>query len=128
MPSDYGKYIEALEELGFVDSAESADSKVKAVLGILASRLEAPYSRRFTEHLPDPLTHEKLVGHQATVTGITVEQFVRDVADQFRLSTDESQLLINSVIGLAKEDLDEETLEEIEDHLPTEWARMVREA
>lgn len=128
MGTSYEKYLKAVEMLDFVDSTESADSKVKAVLGTLASRLHDREARMLIEHLPEPLTYERLVGHRVSITDITTEQFIRDIQQQFRLDEDEAILLIDTVLGVAKEDLDEETLREIENSLPEDWARLIKEA
>lgn len=128
MNTGYEKYLKAVEMLDFVDSTESADSKVKAVLGTLASRLHDREAKMLIEHLPEPLNYEKLVGHQATITDITTEQFIRDIQQQFRLDEDEAILLIDTVLGVAKEDIDEETLRDIENSLPDDWSRLIKEA
>ncbi len=125
MNTGYEKYLKAVEMLDFVDSTESADSKVKAVLGILASRLHDREARMLVEHLPEPLTYDKLVGHRVD---ITTEKFIRDIQQQFRLDEDEAILLIDTVLGVAKEDIEEKTLREIENSLPEDWSRLIKEA
>lgn len=125
---DYNDFVNAVENLGYFEDRERAESAVKAALGILASRLEEDEARALTADLPDPLTFEKLRGHQANVTDITFDQYIAELAIAFGLDEDEAHTLVNSVFHLMKDSLEEGVLDEVEGNLPRDWATAMRRA
>ncbi|MDG5815495.1 DUF2267 domain-containing protein [Chitinispirillales bacterium ANBcel5] len=112
-------------DLDFVADEEAADSMIKAVLGTLASRMKTEQAHRFSNDLPEPLSYEKLRGHQTNVTNISLEQFVSGICTQFKLTTEQAQSLIRSVLHFAKDGIPHEEIEVWEQGLPTEWAKVV---
>jgi uncharacterized protein (DUF2267 family) len=125
---EYEDFIRAVSELDFIHDEEEADSAVKAALGILASRLDEDEARKLTEYLPNPLSYEKLRGHQLTDTDISAEEFISEIADQFNLDEDQAQELINTVLQIAKEAIGYDTIVELEQHLPEDWAEVFENA
>lgn len=124
----YDEFLDLVEELGYLEDREHVDMAVKMVLGILASRMPEEQARKFTRALPEPLTFERLYGHQKAVLGIKVDQYVCEVGDKFGLEPDEARDLIDTVINIARDSLDPQTLADLEDHLPYRWARTIEEA
>src|SRR5436309_1356740 len=70
---DYQQFIQETRKLDFIPDEETADAAVKAALGVLASRLDEEHARKFTAKLPEPLTYERLRGHQQDTPDYTVE-------------------------------------------------------
>jgi uncharacterized protein (DUF2267 family) len=118
---EYAQFIEHVVNLEFIPDRDTADAAVKAVLGILASRLEEPEARMLTEKLPEPLNLERLRGHQVRPHGISVEQYISEVGEQFRLSEDQAEILIKTVLHLVKDELGAVTVSEFESLLPADW-------
>lgn len=125
---DYQEIIRRVKELDFIGDEETADAAVKAVLGILASRLDEVQARRLTESLPEPLTLERLRGHQKRIEEISVAQYIAEIGTQFKISTDQANTLINTVLHIAKEATGDGVLVEIENRLPSDWAETIQKA
>lgn len=124
----YDEFLDAVEELGYLDDREHVDMAVKMVLGILASRMPEEQARKFTRTLPEPFTFERLYGHQKVTLGIPVEEYVCEVADKFGLESEEARDLIDTVLSIARDSLDPRTLADLENHLPYKWAKTIEEA
>lgn len=125
---EYEDFIDDVSDLDFIQDRDIADAAVKAVLGILASRVKESEAKKLTEDLPDPLTLERLRGHQRRVTPISAEQFVDEIGAQFSLNRDQARELVNTVLHTAKDAVAEETISELEEKLPSDWAGMVENA
>jgi uncharacterized protein (DUF2267 family) len=101
-----------------------ADSVIKAVLGIFASRLHEEQAQHFTERLPDPLTFERLHSHQVRPITISFDQYVTEIAQQFNLNNNQARLLISEVLHDTKEELmNNDAINEVVRDLPDDWAR-----
>jgi len=125
---EYEDFIRAVGELDFIQDEDEADSAVKAALGILASRLDEEEARKLTEYLPNPLTYEKLRGHQLSDLDISAEEFISEIADQFGINEDQAHELVSTVLQVAKEAIGYETIVELEQHLPEDWAEVFENA
>jgi len=110
---DYGKLLEAVQELDFIPDPKTADAAVKAVLGILASAMEENLAREFTESLPGPLTYDRLRGHQARPLEINADRYIGHLAAHFRLPEEQARLLITKTLALAKEQAEKAELKQI---------------
>ncbi len=107
---NYENFIQEVRKLDFMQDDQAADSAIKAVLGILASRMEEPGAKKLTENLPNPLTLEKLRGHQATPTRISADDYVSGIADEFSLDNSQSKGLINKVLHVTKDTIGQDTI------------------
>jgi uncharacterized protein (DUF2267 family) len=125
---DYEDFLSEIMNLDFINDPDEADSAIKAVLGILASRMDEPQAARLVGELPEPLALDKLRGHQKRPTSITVDEYIAEIADLFNLDYDQAYTLVNTVLSVTKESLEEETLEDIENSLPPDWARTIENA
>lgn len=119
---EYSRFLDEVGKLHFIRTGERADAAVKAVLGVLASSMGEAEARRFTGRLPEPLTYEKLRGHQARPVDITIEEYFAEIAAQFKISPEEAKTLIDSVFRLTKEAVGEDLLSEIEYDMPPDVA------
>jgi uncharacterized protein (DUF2267 family) len=124
----YQKFIAEMLEFEFVWSRSLADGMVKAVLGILASRVDEAAARKMTAKLPEPLTFERLRGHQQRQISITFEECKTEIADQFQLNREQADLLIHRVLHLARETTGAALFAEIEERLPADWVVAMEEA
>ena len=125
---EYEHFIDKVEQLSFIQDRETADAAVKAVLGILASRLTEDEAQKLTSRLPGPLSLERLRGHQVRTEKISVDEYIVEVAQQFKLSGEDAQKLIMTVLHQAKEALGGETTSELEHVLPADWKETIEKA
>lgn len=125
----YGQFTEEVKRLGFIRDAATANAAVKAVLGILASRLY-PQDRAKTlaDGLPAQLSYDKLVGRQKRPTPAKAADYVHAIAARFKLGDDQARILIDTVLHVAKQNFDRDTVEELEAGLPSDWVQVVEKA
>ncbi|MGF1478440.1 MAG: DUF2267 domain-containing protein [Cyanophyceae cyanobacterium] len=123
-PVNYQDFLESVQTLDFISDRDTADAAIKAVLGHIASRVEEAIARQFIEQLPDPLSFETLRGHQETVTEISAEQFLVDLAKQFNISQEQAARLVRQVVQAAKE-VSGSDFSRLETYLPPGWTEMM---
>lgn len=104
-----------------------AEEAVKAVLGILSSKLSEQEAREFTADLPDYLSYEILRRHQMNPTPATPNDTIRIVADKFDLETEQAQDLMLEIIGVAKQQASGE-ISDIAAELSDDWREAIDEA
>jgi uncharacterized protein (DUF2267 family) len=124
----YETLIDRVRTLEFVDRRGLADALLKAVLGILASRLSAPAAKKLTRILPEPLTYSKLRDDQVRRDRGTVEQCFQQVSRQFNLSGDEAKRAVVTVIKAAKQGMDADLRRRILRDLPRDWRELITNA
>lgn len=119
---EYNDFIRKVRDLDFIKDQDTADAAVKAVLGILTSRLKEPLAHKLTDRLPEPLSYEKLRSHQKSVAiAISVESYVSEIATQFNISRDQAGTLVKTVLNITKNALDPATLDEFKQYLSSDW-------
>ncbi len=116
----YEDLLEGAMRTKAIADRETADGVVKAVLGILFSRMPEEDAREFALSLPAPLSFDRLRGH-AMPSGLTMEQYTREIAMQFGVSHEEARQVITSVLHEVKAGLDPGALRRWERHLPLDW-------
>ena len=99
---EYNQMLQKVQELDFVSNKDTADAMIKSVLGHLASRMKEAQARKFTQDLPQPLSLEKLRGHQVNNPTISLDQFVNDLRDQFHITNEQVQSLIKTILHTVK--------------------------
>lgn len=122
---EYKALVKSVSRLDFIETEEVADAAVKAALGIMVSRLNEDEARRLTSYLPEPLTFEKLRSHQARDLKINREEYVSEIATQFKIREDEARTLIKTVLQTTKENLPQDQVQELEDNIPDDWATLM---
>ncbi|MHB9155522.1 MAG: DUF2267 domain-containing protein [Endomicrobiales bacterium] len=126
---EYDRFIQEVRKLGFIKDQDSADAAVKAVLGILASRLKEPQARGLSARLPAPLDYEKLRSHQAKVAlMISVDEYLAELSSQFKITLDQAGQLARTVLHVAKQAVGSDTAAELEENLSPDWAAFLKEA
>jgi uncharacterized protein (DUF2267 family) len=99
---EYQDFIQDIRKCKFVVDYDMADAAEKAILGILATTMEEEEARNLTRYLPEPLTLERLRGHQERRLNITLPQFVSQIGEEFRLNERQACLLILTVLNSVK--------------------------
>lgn len=125
---EYERFTRAVEDLGLFPDQQTVDAAVKAVLGILASRLDEGQARELTDHLPEPLSYDRLRGQQLRTTAISADDLVATLAGQFRVSEEQARTLVRAVLRVAKDALPGEALRDVTDHLPDDWRSILQAA
>jgi uncharacterized protein (DUF2267 family) len=123
---DYGKTIKAIRMFNFIADERTADAAIKAVLGILTSRLHDKSAHHFIAHLPEVLSFERIHGRTTRARNIEFDDYVSEIAHQFCLTNGEARMLINEILYNAKKDIPKDKLAEIEKDLPKEWGIFFR--
>jgi uncharacterized protein (DUF2267 family) len=114
-----------LRKLDFVDRRGLADALLKAVLGILASRLSAPAAKKLTRILPEPLNYAKLRDSQDRRDRGSAEQCFQQVSRQFNLNRDEAEAAVKTVLKAAKRGMDTDLQQRILRDLPRDWRDLI---
>lgn len=122
---NYQEFIQPVQRLAFITSPERADAATKAVLGILASRIEEDTARKLTERLPEPLTLDTLRSHQERPNDTSAEDYVATVATHFSIDEDQASQLIDTVLDCARQSMGEDRTHEIQSALPADWRRLM---
>jgi uncharacterized protein (DUF2267 family) len=117
---EYREILDEIKKCDFIPDDETAAAAEKAVLGILASSLEEEEARNLTRYLPEPLTLERLRGHQERRLDITLPQFVAVMGEQLNLSEREACLLILTVLNTVKASVDDDLLRSHIDEIANE--------
>ena len=125
---EYSRFVDRVKDLDFVGSYERADAVIKAVLGILASSMDEEHAKKLTGRLPEPLTFERLRGHQARPVDITIEEFFSEIGAQFRINPDQAKKAVDTVFRLCKEAVGEDTVSEVEYDMPPDVAEELEAA
>jgi uncharacterized protein (DUF2267 family) len=123
---EFRDLMKAVNELAFVKDEVMAEAAVKAVLGVLASRLEEEVAKEFVESLPEPFDFETLRGEQVEVTDLSVQQYRNTIADQFNLELDDAWQLVRTVLYMVRDGFSDEVIEDLQDTLPSDWQRLLQ--
>ena len=125
---DYKEMIKEIRDLDFSINEQTADSAVKAVLGIIVSSLEEDQARKLTEKLPKTLTLDKLLYHEMRIAPLSVGDYVSSISALFRFSQDQARTIVKKVLHTLKEATGDGVLVEIERYLPNDWAEAIEKA
>jgi len=123
---EYRDLVNAVKDLQFIKDKATAEAAVKAVLGVLVSRLEEEVAQDFAETLPKPLDFDMLRGRQVNVTEVSVQQYRDTIAEQFELELDEAWQLVRTVLHIVRDGLSDEIIEDIQETLPSDWQRFLQ--
>ena len=123
----YEEFLSAVEEMDFVENREQADSLIKGTFGILASELDEEHARVLTSKLPEPLTFEKLRGHQRYRLRISFDQYLETLSGEFNLHREHSERLVEILFGMMLKAVDTESFNEVKNSLPEDWRGVMEE-
>ncbi|NLL13755.1 MAG: DUF2267 domain-containing protein [Fibrobacter sp.] len=124
----YQILLQKVAALNFVSDESRADAMIKSVLGQFASRMTEEHAQKFTADLPEPLDYEKLRGHQAYVSSISLDQFITNVSEQFDIRQEQVQTLVSTIFHTIKVDILKEKSSFWQQWLPSDWAVVIKDA
>jgi len=124
----YQDLVLKVSALDFIKDDKIADSAIKAVFGIMLSSMREEDARNLAQMLPVPLSLERLRGHQKRHLRVTPDYYITEIALQFRLTHDQAEKLVSTILRHAKGSLPEDTVIDWESHLPADVAEVVRGA
>jgi uncharacterized protein (DUF2267 family) len=125
---DYQRLVQSVRDLSFIQDDRQADDAVKAVLGVLVCAMDEEKAAGFVGQLPEPLEYERFAQMQLKSAPTSADEFGRMLRDEYGLSQEQSHQLIDVILREVKDGLDEETLWELEEKLPSEWVAALEEA
>lgn len=126
---DYRRYMDQVMELPFINDEKAADSAIKTVLGVLASKIDENWARELTNTLPQELDFVTLRGQQQALVQLSIDDFLSSVAAQMHLDWQQARDLVGRVFHCVKENEEgADILGEIEIKLPPDWAAIVNQA
>lgn len=126
---DYRSYMDQVMELPFINDEKAADSAIKTVLGVLASKIDEDWARELTNILPPELDFATLRGQQQAPVQLSIDDFFSAVAEQMHLDWQQARDLVGRVFHCVKESEEgADILGEIETKLPPDWAAIVDQA
>ncbi|MDH6063706.1 DUF2267 domain-containing protein [Umezakia ovalisporum] len=124
---EYERFLDAACELAFISDRETADAAVKAVLGILASKLDDRQALELSEGLPEPLNYERLHSHQIRKLPISAEEYIAVIREQFKLDDIQASQLIQQTLRITKEAV-KDKMNEFTSRLPADWSALIEAA
>lgn len=125
---EYPDFINTAMKLDFIPDESTADSAVKAVVGILASRLDESGAAELTDSLPEPLTFERLRGDEKTDLRMQAKDTFGVLATQFSMDEKQASFLVREVLGAVKSTLPRDRQSHLEEALPDDWRHLLEAA
>ena len=120
---DYNEITNRICETTSIKERSKAEDLVKGILGIIASQLEQEEAMRFSESLPEPLTYEKLVGHQEYPNDMNDDEFVKTVCNEFSLD----ETTAKDVIDVVTEEVMTQVPSDIKEEMGRQIDKSVRD-
>lgn len=124
---EYEQFLDAATELPFIPDRETADAAVKAVLGILASKLDEEQAHQLTDNLPEPLNYQRLHSHQARKLPISADEYIAVICEQFKLDDIQASELIQETLRVTKAAV-KDKIQELTSRLPADWSALIEAA
>ncbi len=100
---DYHEMIRRIRKLDFIRNEQTADAAVKAILGVLASRLNEDGAQNMTGKFAEFLIQNKPREHQARSGAVSVAENMAEIRAQFKLSIHQANVLFRNVLYFTKE-------------------------
>lgn len=117
----YEDFLEQARRSEFFRDEKTIESAVKAVLGIMVSRLDEESARLLTSALPQPLTYDALRRPQARYRDITADEYVETIAEQFDLRKEHALRAVASILWIVKNELPREIYSQVSNTLTADW-------
>lgn len=126
---NYRSYLDQVMELPFINDEQAADAAIKAVLGVLASKIDDDWAQELSNVLPPELNFAILHGHRHKPVLLSIDDFFASVASQMHLDWQQARDLVGRILHCVKESDDgADIMGEIETKLPPDWAAIVDQA
>lgn len=117
----YHSFVEQINRLDFIPNEQTADSSLKAALGILISIMSDDHALRLTQELPGPLDYATLRGDQVGPIELSFDDAVTSLAVQLDLSAGQAWELMKRAIHCVKTSVDLDLMVELISELPQDW-------
>lgn len=124
---EYERFVDAANKLPFIPDRETADAAIKAVLGILASKLDDEQAHELSDSLPEPLNYEKLHSHQVRKLPISADEYIAVICEQFKLDDIQASQLIQETLRVTKEAV-KDKINQFTSRLPADWSALIEAA
>jgi uncharacterized protein (DUF2267 family) len=124
----YHSFGEQIQHFDFIPDQDTADSALKAALGILISVMDDDHARRLTQELPGPLDYGTLRGNQVGPIELSFDGAVRSLATQLDLGAGQAWELMKRAIHCVKTTVNLDLLTEVFSALPADWKAVVADA
>ncbi|TVP66602.1 MAG: DUF2267 domain-containing protein [Nodularia sp. (in: Bacteria)] len=124
---EYERFVDAAGKLPFIPDRETADAAVKAVIGVLASKLEDEQAHQLSDNLPEPLNYERLHSHQIRKLPISADEYIAVICEQFKLDDIQASQLIQETLRVTKEAV-KDKINEFTSRLPADWSALIEAA
>jgi len=121
----YEDLISQARKSEFFSDEKSMESAVRAVLGILTSRLDEESARLFTSALPQPLSYETLRRPQRIYQRISANEYIETIADHFNLRKEHALRVVTSILWVVKSELSRDIYTRVSNDLPADWKELL---
>lgn len=125
---DYKEMIGRVRRLDFIKNEQKADAAVKAILGILAGRLNEEHARKITEKFGGRIIPNRAGNGQKRSETISFSEYIAEIRSQFNISVHQARVLVRNVLYFANEASGDGMLVEIGKSLPLDWSEAIRNA
>ena len=125
---DYNTFTQSTRNLDFIHDDSTADAAVKAVFGVMTSKMGEEQAKEFISFFPGPWPYDKLRSHQERPTEIDPNEYMEVIASQFDLNRQQAEELVRNLLHTTKENLPEEKVASWESMLPEDWSIMVEKS
>lgn len=125
---EYKDLLQRVSRIDFIGDETRADSAIKAVLGMLTSRMPEKAARSFTAALPPELSFERLHRHQTSVTQLSLSQYYTELTMALKLRESEVPILVRTILRLLKQQLPEEAILPLKLALPPQWSLFIEDS
>jgi uncharacterized protein (DUF2267 family) len=124
----YHSFVEQIQNFDFIPDEHTADSALKAALGIIMSVMDDAHAMRLAQELPDPLDYETLRGNQVGPIELSFDEAVTSLAVQLDLSAGQAWELMKRAIHCIKTSVDLDLVIAAFSSLPQDWKEMMTDA
>lgn len=125
---NYDEMIRRVRKLDFIRNDQTADAAVKAVLGILVSRLSDEQARKLAEKFPEHLALNRFGSDDRSMQPISVTEYTAGISAQYKISVHQARTLVRNVLYFTKVASGDNFVLDIKKGLPVDWAEAIQNA
>jgi hypothetical protein len=117
-----------VRKLDFIRNDQTADAAVKAVLGILASRLNDEQAHKLAEKFPEHIVLNRFGSDDRSMQPVSVSEYTAGISAQYKISVHQARTLVRNVLYFAKVASGDSFILDIKKGLPIDWAEAIQNA
>ena len=125
---DFYGITKRVRKLEFIGNDQRADTAVKAVLGILASRMSDEHASKLATKFPEHIAAERFGSYHNKMEAISVTQYTAGISSEFKISVHQARTLMRNVLYFTKEAAGVDVIMDIKKSLPIDWAEAIQNA